>query len=100
MFVCAEFRDGQAVVWSPAPELVVRDKYGYIRGFAVAGADRVFHWAKAWIEDGKVIVRSDAVAEPVALRYAWGNNPQSNLFNAAGLPTGPFRTDDWTGITR
>lgn len=81
-------------------ELSVRNKYGYVEGFAVAGADRVFHWAKAWIEDGKVVVCSDAVKEPVAVRYAWSDNPRANLFNAEGLPAGPFRTDDWPGITR
>lgn len=101
-FISARFVDGHTEVTfdTPASKLIVRDKYGYIRGFAVAGEDRIFHWAKAWIEDGKVIVKSDAVTVPVALRYAWANNPQSNLFNAAGLPAGPFRTDDWPGITQ
>jgi len=43
-----------------------------------------------------VIVSSDRVAEPVAVRYAWADNPEgANLFNAAGLPASPFRTDDW-----
>lgn len=84
----------------PASELVVKDKYGYIRGFAVAGEDRVFHWAKAWIDGDVLIVESDAVKAPVAVRYAWADNPMSNLFNAAGLPAAPFRTDDWPGITR
>lgn len=80
-------------------ELAVRNKYGYIEGFAVAGADRVFHWAKAWIEDGKVVVCSDAVDRPVAVRYAWSDDPQTNLFNTEGLPAAPFRSDDWPGIT-
>ena len=80
-------------------ELAVRNKYGYIEGFAVAGADRVFHWAKAWIEDGKVVVCSDAVDRPVAVRYAWSDDPQANLFNTEGLPAAPFRSDDWPGIT-
>jgi len=80
-------------------ELAVHNKYGYIEGFAVAGADRVFHWAKAWIEDGKVVVCSDAVDRPVAVRYAWSDDPQANLFNAEGLPAAPFRSDDWPGIT-
>ena len=79
--------------------LVVLNKYGYIEGFAVAGADRVFHLGKAWLEDGKVVVCSDMVAEPVAVRYAWSDNPQANLFNKEGLPAAPFRTDDWPGIT-
>ena len=69
-----------------------------LTGFEVAGADRVFHPATARIEKGKgrLIVTCDAVAEPVAVRYAWANNPVCNLYNGAGLPAGPFRTDDWT----
>jgi sialate O-acetylesterase len=80
--------------------LIVCNKYGYVSGFVMAGADRMFHWAKAAIEDGKVIVQSDAVPEPVAVRYAWSTNPDANLFNMEGLPAAPFRTDDWPGITR
>ena len=66
-----------------------------LTGFAIAGADRQFVWADARIEDGKVIVSSPEVAEPVAVRYGWANNPPCNLYNAAGLPASPFRTDDW-----
>jgi sialate O-acetylesterase len=65
-------------------------------GFAVAGADRVFHWAEARIEGADVLVRSAAVSEPVAVRYAWAASPSwANLFNAEGLPALAFRTDDW-----
>ncbi len=82
-------------------KLVVGNKYGYIEGFAIAGADRVFHWAQARLtRDGKVVVWSREVREPVAVRYGWSNNPMSNLFNAEGLPAAPFRTDDWPGITK
>jgi sialate O-acetylesterase len=81
-------------------ELAVHNKYGYIEGFAIAGADRVFHWAQAHLtRDGKVVVWSRDVRQPVAVRYAWGNNPEANLFNAEGLPAAPFRTDDWPGVT-
>ena len=81
-------------------ELVVRDKYGYVKGFAVAGEDRVFHWARGRAEGNRVILTSDMVPAPVAVRYAWANNPDdANLFNPEGLPVGPFRTDDWPGIT-
>lgn len=81
-------------------ELVAHNKYGYVEGFAVAGADRVFHWAKAWIVgDDKVAVCSDAVDNPVAVRYAWSDDPEANLFNAEGLPAAPFRSDDWPGVT-
>ncbi len=67
-----------------------------VGGFAVAGADRRFVWAQARIEGNHVVVWSDAVANPVAIRYAWGNDPENaSLFNADGLPAAPFRTDSW-----
>jgi sialate O-acetylesterase len=69
-------------------------------GFAIAGADKKFVWANAKIVGGdKVEVWSDAVEEPVAVRYAWADNPVCNLQNRAGLPATPFRTDDWPGVT-
>jgi sialate O-acetylesterase len=70
-----------------------------LRGFAVAGADRQFHWAKARIEGDGVVVSSPDVPAPVAVRYAWADSPLCNLFNKDGLPASPFRTDDWPGIT-
>jgi sialate O-acetylesterase len=63
--------------------------------FEIAGSDRVFHPATAVIQRNTVLVSSPAVKEPVALRYAWTNAPKANLFNGAGLPAAPFRTDDW-----
>jgi sialate O-acetylesterase len=72
---------------------------GPLKGFAVAGADRKFVWADAAIEGDTIVVTSDKVAEPVAVRYAWANNPVCNLYNADGLPASPFRTDDWPGLT-
>jgi len=66
-----------------------------LQSFEVAGADRVFHPAAAVIQGDAVVVRSVAVAEPVAVRYAWRNAPEANLYNGAGLPAGPFRSDDW-----
>jgi sialate O-acetylesterase len=57
-------------------------------------------WASAGIEGDKIIASSDVVAKPVAVRYAWGNNPDdANLYNKEGLPASPFRTDKWPGIT-
>lgn len=70
-----------------------------VKGFAIAGEDRKFVWAEARIEGDKVIVWSPQVPHPVAVRYAWSNNPVSNLFNKAGLPASPFRTDTWPGVT-
>ena len=76
--------------------LITKDKYGYVRGFAVAGADRKFRWAKAFIDGDDVVVSSDMVGDPVAVRYAWSDNPGPvDLYNASGLPAAPFRTDDW-----
>ena len=75
--------------------LMIRDKYGYLRGFAIAGADRMFKWARAVTDGDDVIVWSDAVDKPVAARYDWGNTPDGNLYNREGLPAVPFRTDDW-----
>ena len=71
-----------------------------VRGFAVAGADHKFVKATAKIVGkDKVEVRADGVADPVAVRYAWADNPICNLYNSAGLPATPFRTDDWPGVT-
>jgi sialate O-acetylesterase len=76
--------------------LVAKDKYGYVRSFAIAGPDKKFYWAKAMIKGDKVIVYSDKVSNPVAVRYAWAENPaDANLYNAEGLPASPFRTDSW-----
>jgi len=72
---------------------------GPLMGFAVAGADKKFVWAKARIKGGTVIVSSPLVATPIAVRYAWAHNPICNLFNGAGLPASPFRTDQWPGET-
>lgn len=70
-----------------------------LKGFAIAGADRKFVWADARIEGDTVVVSSEKVAEPVAVRYAWANNPVCNLYNAEGLPASPFRTDIWPGLS-
>ena len=66
-----------------------------LKGFAIAGADKEFAWADATIEGDAVVVRSPQVKDPAAVRYAWAPNPDSNLYNKAGLPASPFRTDDW-----
>jgi sialate O-acetylesterase len=67
-----------------------------VSGFALAGADKKWHWASATIaEDGQVRVTCAKVKKPVAVRYGWGDNPDCNLINKAGLPTTPFRTDKW-----
>jgi sialate O-acetylesterase len=72
---------------------------GPLMGFAIASADRQFHWAEATIDGASVVVSSPEVPTPVAVRYAWGDSPPCNLFNKDGLPASPFRTDNWPGIT-
>jgi sialate O-acetylesterase len=69
-------------------------------GFTVCGKDRKFYPAKAEIAGDTVVVSSDQVAEPVAVRYGWANHPICNLFNRDGLPASPFRTDDFPGVTQ
>ncbi len=80
--------------------LMAKDKYGYLKGFEIAGADSIFHFAKAFIEGDEVIVFSDLVNEPVAVRYGWADDAgEGNLYNKDGYPASPFRTDHWKGIT-
>jgi sialate O-acetylesterase len=80
--------------------LVAKNKYGYLFGFAIAGADQQFKWAKATIKGDKVVVFSEEVPNPVAVRFGWLDNPEeTNLFNREGLPASPFRTDNWKLIT-
>jgi len=67
--------------------------------FSVAGSDHKWFWAEAKIEGDAVVVSSANVPEPKAARYAWEGNPLATLFNGAGLPAGPFRTDNWPGVT-
>ncbi|MGH9450208.1 MAG: sialate O-acetylesterase, partial [Terriglobia bacterium] len=64
-------------------------------GLEIAGANRQFVRADAVIDGDTVVVRSDSVSNPVAVRYAWQSYPICNLYNEAGLPASPFRTDDW-----
>ena len=70
-----------------------------IKGFSIAGPDHKWHVAKAHTEGERfmqrVVVECPEVPHPVAVRYAWADNPECNLVTASGLPVGPFRTDDW-----
>jgi sialate O-acetylesterase len=80
--------------------LLVKDKYGYLKGFEVADRNEKFHYAKAWIEGNEVVVSCEAVSWPAEVRYAWADNPEdANLFNKEGFPAVPFRSDNWKGIT-
>lgn len=106
MFRDAFFENGQAVVSfdrfgsALALQKTAESDAHTLGGFLLAGEDRVFHNAQAEIDGDTVRVWCDAVPEPVAVRYGWQNNPaDANLFNAAGLPASPFRSDDWPGVT-
>ena len=73
---------------------------GGLKGFIIAGDDKVWREATAEIRDNRVIVSSADVPKPVAVRYAWIKYPTGNFFNKEGLPATPFRTDDWPGVTQ
>src|SRR5579863_1312052 len=80
--------------------LISKNRYGTLEGFEIAGADRKFYFAKAFIHDNQVEVSADSVRDPVAVRYGWSNAPlEINLYNMEGFPASPFRTDDWPGAT-
>lgn len=74
-------------------------KGGHSAEFSVAGKDHKWYWADARIEGNSVIVSSPDVPDPIAARYAWQSFPKATLYNGAGLPAVPFRTDDWPGVT-
>jgi len=70
-------------------------------GFAVCGENKVWHWAKGTVKGAdEVEITCDAVEKPIAVRYAWADNPVCNLFSKEGLPVTPFRTDDFELTTR
>lgn len=77
------------------------DKYGYIKGFEIAGKDQIFHYAKAFIKDNKVLLSSENVENPIAVHFGWiGDASDNNLFNKEGFPAVPFRTDEWKTVTK
>ena len=73
--------------------LKVHDKYGYVRGIAIAGVDRRYLWAKGYIiSENEIEVWNDNVILPCFVRYAWADNPvDANLYNSEGLPVTPFQ---------
>ncbi|MEO0514273.1 MAG: sialate O-acetylesterase [Planctomycetota bacterium] len=80
--------------------LAARDG-GPLKGFVIAGSDRKFRWAKAVVDGDRIVVSEAKVKTPLAVRYAWADNPYwANLINRDGLPASPFRTDDWESITQ
>lgn len=79
--------------------LVRNSPSSQLEGFAICGEDKKWFWADAKIEGDTIVVTSDKVPAPVAVRYAWSENPTCNLYNGAGLPASPFRTDDFPPVT-
>ncbi len=76
--------------------LVRNRPHSQLEGFAICGADKKWVWADAKIDGDTVLVSSTQVPTPIAVRYAWADNPTCNLYNASDLPASPFRTDDFT----
>ncbi|MFZ4775060.1 MAG: sialate O-acetylesterase [Terrimicrobiaceae bacterium] len=83
-----------------APPLVRNSPRSELEGFAICGEDKKWGWADAKIEGDTVLVWNEKVPFPVAVRYGWDANPTCNLYNQAGLPASPFRTDDFSATTR
>jgi sialate O-acetylesterase len=91
-----KIKDGRVVLSFTNTGGGLAAKGNELKYFAIAGADKKFVWASAKIEGNKVIVWSEQVVDPVAVRYAWADNPDgANLYNKEGLPASPFRTDNW-----
>jgi sialate O-acetylesterase len=81
--------------------LMTTDKYGYLKGFEIAGADSIFYFAKAHIKNDKVIIYSENVSKPIALHFGWAADAsECNLFNKEGFPAVPFRTDVWKNVSK
>ncbi len=102
MFAGVSYDGNRAIVQFKNADggLMAKDKYGYVKGFEIAGADKVFHYANAEIRGNTVVVTHPRVQQPVAVRYAWSDAPEdANLFSSDGLPANSFRTDTWPGVT-
>lgn len=87
--------DTVIVSFDRAPEWIAGKQSFESKQFKLAGEDRVFYPAKAWISRSKVMVKSDKVPHPVAVRYAFENASEGDLFSTDGLPVSSFRSDDW-----
>ena len=92
-------KDGKAILSFNHAGSGLACKGDTLKGFAVCGADKVFVRADAKIDGDSVVVSSPKVKSPVAIRYAWAENPECNLYNKEWLPASPFRTDSFSGVT-
>jgi sialate O-acetylesterase len=98
-----KFKDlgsGMTLASSPAANGEILPASTELTGFGIADANQNFVWAKAVLDGDTVVVSSDKIDHPVAVRYDWAQNPSGNLYNKQGLPASPFRTDDWTPPSR
>ena len=90
-------RDGKKIVLTMdhvGSGLQVKDRYGYLKGFALSGPDGKYRWAQAIVHNNKIQVWHPEIDNPIGLRYGWGNNPHDvNLYNQEGLPASPFRIE-------
>jgi sialate O-acetylesterase len=92
---------GAGLVIAPSPHIIDDNPalpLDHLVGFAIAGEDRKWAWADAKIVGDDVVVSSPQVPNPVAVRFAWANNPAMNLYNKEGFPAEPFRTDNWSFV--
>ena len=99
--MCSYFLEGSSVRinFKNTGFLKTTDASSAVKGFVLAGGDHKFYFADARIEGSSVIVSCPQVPFPLAVRYAWADNPDCNLCGENGLPVGSFRTDQWPGVT-
>lgn len=90
-----EVKDGKAFVSFEYADMGLAPFEEEIKGIEIAGADKVFHPAKAFVQGGRLVVANESVSTPVAVRYCYKNYSLGNLTNTYGLPASSFRTDDW-----
>jgi sialate O-acetylesterase len=100
VFKSMKVQNGQAVLSFDHSKGGLEAKGGPLTGFAICGADKKFVWGKAEIQGDKVVVSNPDIAQPLAVRYGWADYPVVNLWNQAGLPATPFRTDDFPMTTK
>jgi sialate O-acetylesterase len=94
-----KFKGNEAVITFDHAQSGLEARDGELKGFAICGPDKKFVWAKADVQGDAVVVSSAQVTQPVAVRYGWADFPVVNLWNKAGLPASPFRTDNFPVIT-